>query len=448
MLFVLDENGNLRRGTPRDSLWWLNYVVLSREKLSKRALYKFRRRFRMPYDSWKSFVERLNNDNLFSTWHRGNKDCCGRESSPIELLSLASLRYLGRKCTFDDLEEFTFISERTIERFFQQFIVFGGTRLYKEFVVAPSTPEEVATHTREMSAAGFPGSAASTDATTVVIVNCRYGLRQMHLGHKDKKTARTYNITVNHRRKILATTDGHPSRWNDKTVILFDEFINSLKNGDLDDCEFFLFERNKVSGEVMRVRYKGVWVLVDNGYLDWSVTIPPFKLCSMTSQIRWSQWLESMRKDVECVIGILKKRWTILDKGVEAKKIENADLVFKTCCALHNMLLEIDGYDEMWEGSIPSDPQVDSSACFAIRRLNNPLQHENCGRHIMQYHDLDESNMPPRIELVSYREATIVRHVRNLSLEAFRDKLVEHFDIMFHNHEIVWPKRLDIPRSV
>lgn len=315
MLYVLDANGQLRRGTPTDSLWWLNYVLLPREKLSKRDLHKFRHRFRMPYDSWKVFVERLNGDSSFAAWQRGKKDCCGQDSSPIELLSLASLRYLGRKCTFDDLEELTFISERTIRRFFQQFITFGGTQLYKELVVAPSSPEEVASHTREMAIAGFPGCAGSTDATTIVICKCRYGLRQMHLGHKDKKTARTYNITVNHRRKILATTDGHPSRWNDKTVVLFDDFITNLKNGKLDDHEFYLLEKDKTSGEVVKIRYKGAWVLVDNGYLDWSVTIPPYKLCSRTSRIRWSQWLESMRKDVECVIGILKKRWAILDKG-------------------------------------------------------------------------------------------------------------------------------------
>jgi hypothetical protein len=45
----------------------------------------------MPYDSWKDFVERLNEEDLFATWHRGNKNCAGKKCSPIELLSLASL---------------------------------------------------------------------------------------------------------------------------------------------------------------------------------------------------------------------------------------------------------------------------------------------------------------------------------------------------------------------
>ena len=48
------------------------------------------------------------------------------------------------------------------------------------------------------------------------------------------------------------------------------------------------------------------------------------------------------------------------------RKNENPDQVWKTCCALHNMLLEIDGYDEMWEGVIPSDPAVGNSTFLQL----------------------------------------------------------------------------------
>jgi hypothetical protein len=39
--------------------------------------------------------------------------------------------------------------------------------------------------------------------------------------------------------------------------------------------------------------------LVDNGYLDWSVTIPPKKDPSTFGEVKFSEMLESMRKDVE-----------------------------------------------------------------------------------------------------------------------------------------------------
>jgi hypothetical protein len=70
----------------------------------------------------------------------------------------------------------------------------------------------------------------------------------------------------------------------------------------------------------------------------------------------WSLQLTSLRKDVECTFGILKKRFRILklpqlwwsDNG-RSTKLDN---VFQACCVLHNMLLHVDGRDYV---SAPSD---------------------------------------------------------------------------------------------
>ena len=54
----------------------------------------------------------------------------------------------------------------------------------------------------------------------------------------------SYNITVNHRRRIIHSTRGGPGRWNDKTMILFDTFVKGIHDNDyLHDVEFELFER-------------------------------------------------------------------------------------------------------------------------------------------------------------------------------------------------------------
>jgi hypothetical protein len=36
---------------------------------------------------------------------------------------------------------------------------------------------------------------------------------------------------VNHRRQIIASTVGYPGRWNDKTVVRFDGFVNDIQRG-------------------------------------------------------------------------------------------------------------------------------------------------------------------------------------------------------------------------
>jgi hypothetical protein len=61
--------------------------------------------------------------------------------------------------------------------------------------------------------------------------------RNNHLGGKQHLTTRTFNLTVNHHRRILSTTAGYPGRWNDKTLVLFDTFVRAIYEG-----LYFMFE--------------------------------------------------------------------------------------------------------------------------------------------------------------------------------------------------------------
>ena len=76
--------------------------------------------------------------------------------------------------------------------------------------------------------------------------------------------------------------------------------------------------------------------------------IPPIKWFQTEKEMRFSKWLESMRKDVECTFGILKARFGILKSGIPLHGEEACDEIWLTCCALHNFLLKEDGLDEGW----------------------------------------------------------------------------------------------------
>lgn len=125
----------------------------------------------MPYETWKDFIQILNNSPILVQWHKGSANCAGKLASPIELLSLGALKYLGRKCTFDCLEELTFISERTHEQFLKKFIEFGESTLYTKYVVTPTSSMEMQMQFEMMESAGFPGCCTSTDATHVILEN-------------------------------------------------------------------------------------------------------------------------------------------------------------------------------------------------------------------------------------------------------------------------------------
>ncbi len=50
--------------------------------------------------------------------------------------------------------------------------------------------------------------------------------------------------------------------------------------------------------------------------------------------------LESVRKDVECTFGILKKRWKILNDGLNNQDIQTCESIFNACCCLNNFMLD------------------------------------------------------------------------------------------------------------
>ena len=84
----------------------------------------------------------------------------------------------------------------------------------------------------EFSITGLNGGVGSMDACHVFIENFLHQLKQNHLGVKPKQTCTSFNLTANHR-KILHNTFGHPTRWNDHTIVLFDDFACDLRNGKI-----------------------------------------------------------------------------------------------------------------------------------------------------------------------------------------------------------------------
>ena len=90
---------------------------------------------------------------------------------------------------------------------------------------------------------------------------------------------------------------------------------------------------------------------MDNGYLDWPVLIPPLKSYINHKELRWSKWVESLRKYVECLFGIQKSRFKVLQSGIMVHGVSVTDKIWLTCSALHNFLIDENG-DEPWDNHI------------------------------------------------------------------------------------------------
>lgn len=125
-----------------------------------------------------------------------------------------------------------------------------------------------------------------------------------------------------------------------------------------------------------------------------------------------------------------------LSHGIDALSVQKADKIWRTCCAIHNMLLIEDGYDDLWEeGELPST----ESNAFSIMRL---FEHDgetdvHCGDEVCTSFNMDE--VPISDEVVK---------VEDMKLDDFRQCLVEHFHILFTRRGIVWPRNTKPPRTV
>ena len=428
------------------STWYQQYVISDRCLTSFKRAKKFRSRFRMPIVSFRELV----NDARANNWFPHNEvvNCAGKIGHPIDLLMLGSLRYLGRGWTFDDLEESTNISAETHRRFFHRFIEACSQHLFPKWVKLPETEEEIRECMSEYTEAGFDGCIGSTDATHVVMEKCSVSLKNAHLGGKSSLTTRAFQITVNHKRQIISSTKGFPGRWNDKTIVRFDELAMCITKGTaLQNVEFYLSDMNG-----NRSKYNGVWLLVDNGYLEWPTTIPPFKVTTIQSEHRWSRWAESMRKDVECTYGILKGRWRILKTGIRVYSLESVDNIWLTCCALHNMLLHVDGLHQNWNKGVASPysgemgwHEVGDTERYVpeiFRRVRNGIPGHLRTLDMTEMCSNPNPN-PNRIPIPNPNTNTddTSRQVKSLSFNSMRTKLVINFHYRWAQKDIKWPSR-------
>ena len=164
-------------------------------------------------------------------------------------------------------------------------------------------------------------------------------------------------------------------------------------------------------------------------YHKWRILQEPLKHATAYSQIRWNKWLESVRKDIERVFGILKKRFLILKYGMEYNSQKKCDNVFLACCMIHNILHAHNGYGDQWDEAL-DDLERDAEEAEVNERVERELNtpdRTRLGRHYFGSHhevSFDDEEVQEQQETSNY-------HLKMC--------LVEHFAIRFSENTVRWP---------
>jgi hypothetical protein len=104
------------------------------------------------------------------------------------------------------------------------------------------------------------------------------------------------------------------------------------------------------------------------------VFIDPDKHRLQRDQVLGSEWLESVRKDVECLFGILKQRWRFFRNGISYHDPDLIEAAFKTICCLNNMILlsdQVTGINtQQWEDVNWETLDPDGSDTLDVDEIN------------------------------------------------------------------------------
>ena len=227
----------------------------------------FMLRFRVPFILFKEKILKMCvDDNIFDlTYH----NC--KNSIPIEFKILACLRILGRGLCYDDINELSSIPNTSIPYYFHIFVKRFSELYYDQFIRMPgeaSLKERMAHY----AALGIPGGMGSVDCTRLHWNCCPRWLQNYCIG-KEGFPALAFLLISDHNRFIVHVSKfAYLGALNDINIAKIDPFIIDLMAGKYKNVEFTLLKPDGT-----RVQCFGAYLISDNGFIQTSVFIDPFK---------------------------------------------------------------------------------------------------------------------------------------------------------------------------
>ena len=338
---------NRRKKVPRmnqrASVWWKLFLTPIRRAtlltIPNGRLHKlFRKLFHVPYDVFLDLTV-LARERWWQDHNEDNRCRAGKLVASLDLQILGALFVLAQGVSHVVCSISSNISEEVHRSFFIEWIHHMAS-VKDEFIFMPHDDDTLRKVTDEYAARGLPGCVGSIDCVHIGWDNCPTQYKNMYTG-KEGFPSVAYEVICSCRKFIQSVTCGHPGTRNDKHIAKTDASVMQLMdfNGWLNSKAWHC------SGEGGRKTFYGHYLICDGGYHSWPCLMYPSKRgLPNSAEMRWSKNVESVRKDIEGVFGILKKRFRFLKNFNNLRRQSSVDDAFTTCCILHNMMLDKDGY--------------------------------------------------------------------------------------------------------
>ncbi len=182
----------------------------------------------------------------------------------------------------------------------------------EEFIRYPQTKEELRKITRRYESVGLPGGGGSIDVVHIKWSKCPAGDMNRCIGKEGYPTL-AFEVVSGYDRKILGVSSVQFGTRNDQHIVKLDKNVATIRDDWYRTIEWEYLDENGNTCTAV-----GIYLICDGGYLRWPCLVCPYKGAHVASlEGYFSSNLESVRKDVECIFGIMKKRWACLDYGIK-----------------------------------------------------------------------------------------------------------------------------------
>lgn len=326
----------------KDSNWYDRFlkndertrIELTKEKHPK--FWEFRGLFAVPYEVFEHLVELY----ISNGWYNNEAtNCWGKKCFDVRLLILGVLNKVRRDSLPIDIQSNTNISNQVHKVFFKYFTE-RMESISHNFISMPRNDEELEKITHDFEKLNLVGCCGSMDVVHIGWDACPSQLKAVYEGKEGHPTI-AFQVISSHHKEIFYVSKGFPGTRNDRQIVKIDTFPKELHSGEhwLSSKEWYCSTR---SGGT--VRFCGMWLLVDGGYLRWPSLLCPCPRDADLSVKKLSRFFMKVRKDIEDVFGILKKRFKCLrnwSRFADQTVIRNQ---FVFCCIVHNLCFEFEGY--------------------------------------------------------------------------------------------------------
>lgn len=313
---------------------------------SSRQAKDFCQMFCVPFDIFDGLVKLA----LAKEWYDPTQvDATGQFCSNLELLILGgALHLLGKNSDHHKVSKMTNISKETHRSFFHKWCGWMSS-VKDDYIFMPVDNKELKPIEEGYARYGLVGCVGSVDCVHVGWDACPAGDRNAFCG-KEKYPSIVYEVICSNDRRILSVTMGFPRTCGDKTIVKNDHAVRSIRAFKI-GCNPHQDGTSWLSKEPWSVRtlegntktFHGKYLICDGGYLHWPCLMCGIADASHPGLVELSKVIATVRKDIECVFGSMKKRFEWLKGWSTVLKQQSMDNAFVTCCMLHNLLLSHDG---------------------------------------------------------------------------------------------------------